>query len=72
VKRRDLHSRHRHPDGTSWTTAPVSRYEDDYGVLLGRPGLFFFLGLENGRDPPLTTDQLATVAKEIARVVYVD
>lgn len=55
-------------------TYQVGHYEseDDYGVLLGRPGLFFFLGLENGSDPPLTTDQLATVAKEIARVVYVD
>jgi hypothetical protein len=43
---------------------------DDYGVLLGRAGLFFFLGLADGVDPPLTTDQLAAVAKEVARVVY--
>jgi hypothetical protein len=43
---------------------------DDYGVLLGRPGLFFFLGLDSGTDPPLTTDQLATVAKEVDRVVF--
>jgi hypothetical protein len=46
--------------------------KDDYGVLLGRPGLFFFLGLDDGNDPPLTADQLAAVAKEIARVVYPD
>lgn len=46
------------------------RSAEDYGVLLGRTGLFFFLGLEDGTDPPLTTDELATVAKEIARVVY--
>jgi hypothetical protein len=48
------------------------RSADDYGVLLGGTGLFFFLGLEDGTDPPLTTDELATVAKEIARVVYAD
>jgi hypothetical protein len=46
------------------------RATDDYGVLLGGDNLFFFLGLDDGVDPPLTTDQLALVAKEIARVVY--
>jgi hypothetical protein len=30
--------------------------DDDYGGLLGRPGPFFVLSLENGSDPPLTTD----------------
>jgi hypothetical protein len=48
------------------------RSTNDYGVLFGRTGLFFFLGLEDGIDPPLTTDELATVAKEIARVIYVE
>ncbi len=46
------------------------RDADDYGVLYGRTGLFFFLGLESGADPPLTTDQLAMTAEQIARVVY--
>jgi hypothetical protein len=46
------------------------RAATDYGVLLGGKGLFFFLGLDDGADPPLTTDEMALVAKEIARVVY--
>lgn len=43
---------------------------EEYGVLFGRTGLFFYLGIDDGIDPPLTTDELATVAKEIDRVVY--
>lgn len=51
----------------------IGHYEnaDDYGVLLGSPATFFFVGLsEGGADPALTTDQLAAVAKEIARVIF--
>jgi hypothetical protein len=48
------------------------RNRDDYGVLYGGPGLFFFVGLEDGINPPLTTDQLAMFAEEVARVIFVD
>ncbi len=53
-------------------TYRVGHYNSDqeYGVLYGRTGLFFYLGLQDGVDPPVTTDELATVAKEIDRVVF--
>jgi hypothetical protein len=30
------------------------------------------VGLEDGINPPLTTDQLAMFAEEVARVIFVD
>jgi hypothetical protein len=47
---------------------------DEYGVLYGRQGVFFFLGLSAADDQPLpdskpfTTDQLAETAQAIATI----